>query len=472
MSKVELSVSPKYVCWNVWPCLREFLQNAKDADDLGKKMTVEYDAKTSTLSISNVGAKLDRSNLILGGSAKKEIVGQRGQYGEGMKIAFANLLRLEKKVVISNDDELWVPSIVQSPIFNAEVLQMEITAQEKSGALVVKVEGITPEEWTQTQNNVLFLPTSTNHGIALSNGGKILTDQMHANRLYCQGIFVSEMPKKHFFGYDFSGLKLDRDRQMCDGFAVQSRVKAALEHAFVSGGISQKLLFDILMHGAGEAEAVQDDVLGITKKLAAGMMSEFELRYGNESLPATSPGDALALSNSGIRGVVLPTGLVYLLNRTGTTDCNVRLAKALTVVKRYKLDELSLEEAANFLWAIQKVYKVEKFDPLRVSVVDFLAKNIFGCYKGDHNGGDIMIGKFILADKKELIATVVHEVAHKYGKDGTPQHRAAIEKIFGAIVCAYEESANPPQLASGQRDSGPADVAKPSEVQHGSDKQS
>lgn len=439
MIVVELSVSPNYVHWDVWPCLREFLQNTKDADDLGNKMLVSYDDKAMALSIVNIGAKLNRANLVLGGSIKKGNESQRGQYGEGMKIAIANLLRLGRKVVIGNDNEIWTPAIVKSDTFNTNVLQLTISGQKSTGMLAIVISPISPQEWSQASNNILFMPDSTGHGYDVKNG-KMLTDPIRANKLYSQGIYVSDMQEKYLFGYDFKNLQLDRDRKMVDSFYVRAHVKNALEWVATSGQITPATLFDILRLECGESNAIKEDAIGTTKRLGQIMLEEFERRYGQNALPASSPADQLALSNSGMLGILLSAGLTSLITRTGSATMNMKMTKSLSVIKKYALQELTEQECKNFLWAASKVYHVEKFDAALIQIVDFAANNIYGSYH--KKDGTISIARRFLKDRKELIATVVHEAAHKYGDDGTPQHRVAIERIFSELVCQYEESAN------------------------------
>lgn len=39
-------------------------------------------------------------------------------------------------------------------------------------------------------------------------------------------------------------------------------------------------------------------------------------------------------------------------------------------------------------------------------------------------------------DRQKVISTLVHEVAHRDGRDGTAAHRQSMEKLFGRIIAA------------------------------------
>ncbi len=83
-AKLELTISPDYVNWGVWACLREFLQNAKDGDTMGYPMTVRYKRRANApdgIVIKNDGFSLTKDTLVLGTSRKRGSEDQIGQFG-------------------------------------------------------------------------------------------------------------------------------------------------------------------------------------------------------------------------------------------------------------------------------------------------------------------------------------------------------------------------------------------------------
>jgi hypothetical protein len=200
-------------------------------------------------------------------------------------------------------------------------------------------------------------------------------------------------------------------------------------------------MFELLSLDCGESMAVKEDYLGVCKEISAAMLVEFEKRHGPEAITASSPADVLALSNIGMRGVLLSPALFAVISRGCPDSANARLVKGLAVTKTYSKEELSDAEVANVTWAIRKVYAAVKFNVSLLQIVDFTAKNIFGCY--NVGTGAIRLAKSIINNPHELVATLVHEAAHKYGGDGSGEHRLAIERIFATIVCEYERSTVP-----------------------------
>ena len=66
---LELSLNPNYVkTWGAWEAIRELLQNAQDADDMGHSATVEYitNTKLPMLRITTDGITINRDTLLLG----------------------------------------------------------------------------------------------------------------------------------------------------------------------------------------------------------------------------------------------------------------------------------------------------------------------------------------------------------------------------------------------------------------------
>jgi hypothetical protein len=84
------------------------------------------------------------------------------------------------------------------------------------------------------------------------------------------------------------------------------------------------------------------------------------------------------------------------------------------------------------VWAVELIKPVVgEFDGLsHVEVVDFVGDNVLGQFRD----GRVLVARKVLASDTELIATLVHEVAHHYGCDGSVDHRDAIDCIFASIV--------------------------------------
>ena len=106
MSKVILTISDKYVpTWGLEEIIREIVTNALDGEAVGHKMSIGYSKRTRTLKVSNEGAKLDKAVLLLGHTTKLDVENQRGQFGEGLKLALLAAARVDLDLKITNNDE-------------------------------------------------------------------------------------------------------------------------------------------------------------------------------------------------------------------------------------------------------------------------------------------------------------------------------------------------------------------------------
>lgn len=86
MARYELTINSKYVpSWTVWDGIREVVQNALDGQDDGYEMAIEE--TEYFVSFTNKGLQLNNSVLLTGTSTKTYRSDQRGQWGEGLKLA-------------------------------------------------------------------------------------------------------------------------------------------------------------------------------------------------------------------------------------------------------------------------------------------------------------------------------------------------------------------------------------------------
>jgi len=131
--RIELSINTKYMpAWGLWEGVRELIQNAKDGEtQLSAKMTVEHDAATDTLTITNEGATLPHEALLLGHTTKLGDKNTIGQFGEGLKIGLLAIVRAGHAVAIRNGGESWTPVMIQSPAFGVEVLAVAAGPRER-----------------------------------------------------------------------------------------------------------------------------------------------------------------------------------------------------------------------------------------------------------------------------------------------------------------------------------------------------
>ena len=140
--------------------------------------------------------------------------------------------------------------------------------------------------------------------------------------------------------------------------------------------------------------------------------------------------ESIQAQHYGLKGVVVPKPIKRLVEAVKGKFEDRRSQKALDVRERFGVESLSNEELLNFTWAVGLLEKIEIAHP--VVVVDFFGENVFGTF--NTGSSEICVAKKLLVDRKELIATLIHEYAHHFGDDGSVSHRSKIESLFGNLV--------------------------------------
>ena len=221
MKQVKLSITETYVAhWSWWQGVREILQNAVDTKD--------YDIifGEDNLRVISRGGKIPMNALLLGKTTKSSDDTTIGKFGEGMKLGFLVLKRLGAGVVVNNEGDLWSPEMVYDELFEEHVLAVNI----EEGCLIatpntveIGINNIPAEVIEEIKSK--FAPCQ-NRKVVIENarGKAYAKDGYHRNcRLFVKGIFVTEVPGKFKFDYDFmpQAFVLDRDRDTASTFEVK-----------------------------------------------------------------------------------------------------------------------------------------------------------------------------------------------------------------------------------------------------------
>lgn len=231
--RFDLGMSLEYCAnWGVVEAIREFAQNAKDAETFNEnnKMYFDYDKEAEILRIGNKNGCLTTETLLLGKTTKANNENMIGQHGEGYKVATVVLMRLGKQVKVYNRSvkEVWTAKVVNSKRYNAKVVVFDIEKVSVFKSvpdhdLIFEVTGITEDEYSSiVESNLSLQDLKEGIDYIESNGSKVLLNEKFAGKLFVGGLFVttSRYAKK---GYDFkpSLIKLDRDRSFIDGLDLQ-----------------------------------------------------------------------------------------------------------------------------------------------------------------------------------------------------------------------------------------------------------
>lgn len=220
--RYELPISLNYVeSWGIREAIREILQNSIDANKSGYYKKIDYDDNTEVLTITNEGAKLSVSSLVLGGSSKRDMDDQIGHEGEGYKLALVVLLRNGYDITIINSDRKWIPSFEFSEKFNSKILTIHSEQIENTNNVSFIIKGITQDVFKDLYN--YFPCMDDNYGETLkTDNGEILFDKRFAGRMFVEGLYIQE-DKNFKYGYNFNSdvVDLDRDRKAINYYELK-----------------------------------------------------------------------------------------------------------------------------------------------------------------------------------------------------------------------------------------------------------
>lgn len=425
---LELTINPEYVAkWGAWEGLRELLQNAADAHDLGHVMTVTHRvnaAGNGVLRICNEGITMARDALLLGTTTKAGDDRQRGQFGEGFKLAWLALLRTGARIKVKSGDEIWIPQLGHSERFGGQLIRVRCKPAQYEEKVAISIEGVTRNAWEDVKKRLLFL-TPAKGRIDVGRDA-ILTGVDYVGQLYARGIYVGQLPGKYRWGYDLYSIELDRDRRLADPWDLQYKIRRVLEQAVSNKSLDAKAVYEIARDASWkESESIGSKYCDLGEVLA----EQFKEEHGEDAVPVKDFSASADAGQHGLKGIVVSHCLCEALTDAMPTLEKAKEDRVKDVQHRYSAHELTAEELDNVTWA-QKLC-ASWLDGVSLVIVNFFGDKIAGLQSGD----ETQIARSQLADRRKLIATLVHELAHRQGgDDGSAEHRQNIERIFADIV--------------------------------------
>ena len=254
MPRYTLTISPDYVKdWGVNDAIRELLQNAIDQESLDKDNAKSIDYDNNSLIIANRNSVLEKSTLLLGGGTK-DGSSTIGQFGEGYKVALLVLLREGYTIQIRNykAGELWIPKIVNSRVYNSQVLAIDTMEYQfetiPTNSLEIIINGIdNAEEILQD----IWLDFNSSYESIRSHKADIILDENYKGNLYIRGLKVAHIDKLSYgYNFDVNVLKIGRDRNIVSGYDLQTELgyvwgKIPQEYAKLAIKLFQDKAYDI-----------------------------------------------------------------------------------------------------------------------------------------------------------------------------------------------------------------------------------
>lgn len=429
--KIPLTVSEDYCSsWGLFEGVREFMQNGRDATRAGCTFDAFYSEKDHQVRLITKGALLEHRTLLLGKSTKRGRADMLGQQGEGYKIGSLVLLRLGKRVKIRTGSEVWQPEIAYSKQFDENVIVFDIQGGRKHrDEVVVEIHGVTPEEWGPIKERFLALDEH-DFEIVESPAGSVLIDG--AGHIYVDTLWVCQ-DKELRHGYNFhpSDVDLDRDRRLVESFKARTLAARVWESLYLNiNGAYCDLVDGMLADDVPDVEHFRYDWC-VGTKTREKIADRFREKHGQSAIPVQTESEARELEFFGRKGeVVASRTLRDIVERKIGTLNTVKHQLAREVQKEFAAVDLDPAEAKNLLLATTFIQKATSTPLPPVSVVEFRDPRIMGMRKD----GAILLGRAAVADPIEAIKTVVEEVAHIAGADGTHSHVEEIHRIYAAGV--------------------------------------
>lgn len=429
--KIPLTIEDDYCQdWGLFEGVREFMQNGRDATRVGCTFDAVYLPDDRTIRVRTIGATLEHRSLLLGSSSKRGRLDMLGNKGEGYKIGSLALLRLEKGVKIRTGSELWIPAITYSKKFDAKVLTFDITGGRKDvNEIVVDITGVEQDEWDAIKRKFLFVDDG-GQTIIESPVGSVIMDGLGA--IYVDGMEVCRIEKlRHGYNFRPCDAKLDRDRRLMDQWETHTLTAKVWEALYLRTTREFCDTVDsMLANDAPDVEHFRYDwCIGQTARKVVA--ERFKSKFGDKALAVRTESEVRESEFYGRQAHVVDSeSLRAILEREVGTLESVKRDLADEIVAEHTAISLDPKESKNFMMAMEFVSKAVKRSGLTiakdVTIVEFRSPTIMGMRKGDK----ICISRNTLGSFEEALKTLVEEVAHEVGGDGTHGHVERMHEIY------------------------------------------
>jgi hypothetical protein len=170
---------------------------------------------------------------------------------------------------------------------------------------------------------------------------------------------------------------------------------------------------------------------------AAKAFASFQGAHGN-ALAVSSQDEALRAGQNGFNAVLVPLALQKVLESAGLPSVNAAIDRRSTeVAETHNIESLCDDESARLgsILGWLNAALANAGEPYAiVEIVTFANPSLLGLHDGVT--GIVKLARRNLSDTGRTAATLIHEVAHRAGGDGTAAHRQEIERLFGLVAAA------------------------------------
>ena len=436
MAKVYTTINANYrPNWNKSHGIREYLQNAKDAEtQYLARMNVFH--KNNTLFIENIGSTMSREDLLLGTSSKVGNSQLIGQFGDGLKIGTLALVRDGLSVKIRNGSEIWIPSIERSDKFQANVLAFNITDSKNfENRVSIEVKGIGYTDYKQICENFLWLADKKSlnaDSVVKTDYGDLLLADCYKGKLFVKGIFV-QYDEKLDYGYNLSDAETDIERRIVNYYDKNYAISRIWNAAINTRPDLFEKFFDMLDLGSQDLEGINEySVSNMSDDVKTKVVDRFKYRNGNDAIPVASLSESKEAAHLGKTGIITNKALNSILTNKMGNFAVVKNTLRQETINFYSWNQLESSEHQVIDFTIQLMSKVnDKVSIDDIDIVDFRDDSLMGLFKD----GRIQIARKLTVDKIQFMRTYIHELAHKItmAPDGDKRHVACIEEMWAKL---------------------------------------
>ena len=402
---IKTNISRNYVeSWGVVEALREVIQENLDArKKYGCVGKVAY--KKGYLVAEDGGPGLQRQDLALGISGKRDDGNLIGQFGEGLKLASLVAARENRKMYIETAGFTVIPCLEYEPALECYVLALNLLNNNRTAGTRIALQA-TEEEYHSAVGMFLELNGKSH---------KRITDKIRfpGGRVYINGALATER-KDLLFTYNLTGKNArtaqNRDRTVVDEEMLLKEVTDALSTC------RKQEIIEILFQNMGASFTALESraYLNPPDKDLPVWKRALRKVFGPRVCFTSEPVHDLEAKEKGF--VVLnrvPWRWEDCLRRLGVkTSCDIAAKK--TVARRVALKYLTPEEVKNLRWAKRVAKRTFCVELPKVRIVSEIqpdgAEEVRGRY--DRGNGVIYLSRKILPYPNDLLEVLTHEMMH------------------------------------------------------------
>ncbi len=412
---LEMSITPDYVPhWDIAAALREFLQNALDAQTQGFKMELleDKEGEGDEVHIINYETNLPLKTLLLGVTTKADSVDEIGQFGEGYKLACLVLTRNHVPIKISSPQGTLEPYIGYSENYETDILSFFLEREKTylPGVRISFPKSDIPLSWLKSF--ILEEEPQTSR-ILRNQPGRVYSSGLHLSL----DLKMDDLEDAFHWGYNLSpsDLKLDRDRKMVSPSSLREALVRVLRENATPEEIYEALETPF-------PEFKDANFWGFSEEDRLSLRNVFESKYGEKAYAVfreINDSDRV-IKKAGFSPVAIKSNSLFkILELQQLTLPKLIQAANLEIGERepYSLnfeEQKNFDDVYDFLWSCEPkiefdeiFYRLQKIKIVPVLFTDPMMRGLY-----EKESDSILISGKVYKNKGELTVLILHELVH------------------------------------------------------------